>query len=604
MSKVHITDTILRDAHQSLIATRMRTEDMLPICEKLDKIGYWSLEMWGGATFDACIRFLKEDPWERLRLLRQALPNTRLQMLLRGQNLLGYRHYSDDVVQSFVDRSAENGIDVFRVFDALNDQRNIKTAIQAVKRNNKHAQGTLCYTTSPVHNIASFVDMAKGLEDMACDSIAVKDMAGLLTPTVTADLFDALHQAVDVPIHLHSHATAGLASMCQLKAIEHGCRHIDTAISTFAGGTSHPPTESMVAALNDSPYDTGLNLESLQEIGFYFFGVRKKYARFESEHTGVDTRVQVNQIPGGMISNLANQLKEQGALDRMNAVLAEVPNVRKELGYPPLVTPTSQIVGTQAVMNVMAKERYKNISNEVKRYLQGKYGKAPGTINTHIRQQAIGNENIIDCRPADLLPPEMSTLRTDIGSLAGNDEDVLIYAMFTDIGKTFLEQRASGSLVPEPLELPDSIDCKQAAPVEFNVTMHGESYHIMVTGTGHKSQGIRPFYVSVDGIPEEVMLETLEELNKNEPDPNSSQGSRRPRAKSPGDVTASMPGSIIDVLVTIGDHVNAGDALLITEAMKMETELQAPISGTIKAVHIAKGDTVNPDETLIEIESD
>jgi len=604
MPKVNITDTILRDAHQSLIATRMRTEDMLPICEKLDQIGYWSLEMWGGATFDACIRFLKEDPWERLRLLRQALPNTRLQMLLRGQNLLGYRHYSDDVVQSFVERSAENGIDVFRVFDALNDQRNIKTAIQAVKKNHKHAQGTICYTTSPVHNINKFVEMAKGLEDMACDSIAVKDMAGLLTPTVTANLFDALHQAVDIPIHLHSHATAGLASMCQLKAIEHGCRHIDTAISTFAGGTSHPSTESMVAALKDSPHNTELDLESLQDIGFYFFGVRKKYARFESEHTGVDTRVQVNQIPGGMISNLANQLKEQGALDRMNAVLTEVPKVRKELGYPPLVTPTSQIVGTQAVMNVLAEQRYKNITNEVKLYLQGKYGKAPGKIDAQIRQQAIGNEEAIDCRPADLLPPEMSTLRADIGSLAGSDEDVLIYAMFTDIGKTFLEQRAAGNLVPEPLELPDSNDGKQAPPVEFNVTMHGESYHIKVTGTGHKSQGIRPFYVSVDGIPEELMLETLEELNNDELSHKSSQGSRRPRAKSPGDVTTSMPGSIVEVLVAIDDHVNAGDALLITEAMKMETEIQAPLSGTIKAVHIAKGDTVNPDETLIEIESD
>ncbi|MBF0125438.1 MAG: pyruvate carboxylase subunit B, partial [Magnetococcales bacterium] len=371
MSKVYITDTILRDAHQSLIATRMRTEDMLPACSQLDAIGYWSLEVWGGATFDSCLRFLKEDPWERLRVLRAALPNTRLQMLLRGQNLLGYRHYADDVVQAFVKRSAANGIDVFRIFDALNDLRNLRVAIDAVKACGKHAQGAISYTVSPVHSISGFVAQAQELASMGCDSIAIKDMAGLLTPMVTANLFRALRAAVSLPLHLHSHTTAGLAEMCHLKAIENGCSHIDTAVSAFAGGTSHVPTESMVAALRNTPYDTGLDLEALQVVGFHFLSVRKKYHQYESEYTGVDTRVQINQVPGGMISNLAQQLREQNSLKRMDDVLAEIPRVREDLGFPPLVTPTSQIVGSQAVFNVLAASRYQTITNEVKRYLQG-----------------------------------------------------------------------------------------------------------------------------------------------------------------------------------------------------------------------------------------
>jgi pyruvate carboxylase subunit B len=603
MPRVHITETILRDAHQSLIATRMRSEDMLPICAKLDKVGYWSIEMWGGATFDACLRFLKEDPWERLRILRAALPNTRLQMLLRGQNLLGYRHYSDDVVRAFVQRAAGNGIDVFRIFDALNDARNLRVAIESVKAAGKHAQGAICYTTSPVHGIPQFMAMAKELENMGCDSLAIKDMAGLLTPYISADLVKALRDTVKLPIHIHSHATAGLANMCQLKAIESGCLYIDTALSPFSGGTSHPPTESMVAALKGTGYDTGLDLPLLQEIGMYFYEVRKKYRRFESEFTGVDTRVQVNQIPGGMISNLANQLREQGALDRMNDVLSEVPRVREDLGYPPLVTPTSQIVGTQAVLNVLTGSRYKSITNEVKYYLQGRYGRPPGPVNTIVRQQAIGNEDVIDCRPADMLKDEMHELRDEVGELAANEEDVLSFAMFPEIGRTFLEQRKAGTLIPEPLEEPgEPATDKGAVPVEFNVTLHGESYHIKVTGSGHKNQNRRPFYISVDGSPEEIMVETLEEIiaGENGRAPMV-QGSRRPKAQAPGHVTTSMPGTIVDVLVNVGDAVKEGDPLLITEAMKMETEIHAPIAGKISAVHVAKGDTVNPDEALIEI---
>lgn len=604
MSKVNITDTILRDAHQSLIATRMRTEDMLPICERLDQIGYWSLEVWGGATFDACVRFLKEDPWERLRLLRQALPNTRLQMLLRGQNLLGYRHYADDVVRAFVKQSAENGIDVFRIFDAMNDLRNLETSISAVIDAKKHAQGTLCYTTSPDHNLQYFISLGRELEKMGCDSIAIKDMAGLLTPDVTADLVKALVDQVNIPVHLHSHATAGLASMCQYKAVENGAFGIDTAISSFSEGTSHPPTESMVAAFKNTKFDSELDLPALQEIGFYFYEIRKKYHQFESEFTGLDTRVQVNQVPGGMISNLSNQLKEQDALSRMNEVLNEIPLVRKELGNPPLVTPTSQIVGTQAVLNVIGGERYKTITNEVKLYLQGRYGKAPGKISPQVKHMAIGNEAVIDCRPADLLKDEMDKLRKEIGTLAHNEDDVLTYAMFPDIGRTFLEERDQGKLVPEALESANVDSNGNHVATEFNVSIHGETYHIGLTGAGHRTQDMRPYYISIDGVPEEIMVETLTELNLDEEEGHTrktSASGKRPRATEPGHITTSMPGVIVEVLVNVGDKINAGDPVLITEAMKMETEIQASISGEITAIHVNKGDCVTPDETLVEI---
>ncbi|MEE9099236.1 sodium-extruding oxaloacetate decarboxylase subunit alpha [Pseudomonas nitroreducens] len=598
--KVTVTDTILRDAHQSLLATRMRTEDMLPICDKLDQVGYWSLEVWGGATFDACVRFLKEDPWERLRKLKAALPNTRLQMLLRGQNLLGYRHYSDDVVRAFVAKAAVNGIDVFRIFDAMNDVRNLRTSIEAVKAAGKHAQGTIAYTTSPVHTIEAFVAQGRAMADMGVDSIAIKDMAGLLTPYATGELVKALKDALPLDVVVHSHDTAGVASMCQLKAVENGADRIDTAISSMAWGTSHPGTESMVAALRDTPFDTGLDLELIQEIGMYFHAVRKKYHQFESEFTGVDTRVQVNQVPGGMISNLANQLKEQGALNRMPEVLAEIPRVREDLGFPPLVTPTSQIVGTQAFFNVLAGERYKTITNEVKLYLQGRYGKAPGKIDEALRRQAIGNEEVIDVRPADLIKPELNKLREEIGSLAQSEEDVLTFAMFPDIGRKFLEERAAGTLKPEELlPIPNGKGVAPAGgegvPTEFVVDVHGESYRVDITGVGVKTDGKRHFYLSVDGMPEEVVFEPLNEFI-------GGGGNKRKQASEPGHVTTTMPGNIVDVLVKEGDSVKAGQAVLITEAMKMETEVQAGIAGTVKAIHVAKGDRVNPGEILVEIE--
>jgi pyruvate carboxylase subunit B len=612
MAKVHITELVLRDGHQSLIATRLRTEDMLPICAKLDAIGFWSLEAWGGATFDACVRFLKEDPWERLAKLRKALPNSRIQMLLRGQNLLGYRHYSDDVVRAFVQKSADNGVDVFRVFDAMNDIRNLKTSIEAVKKVGKHAEGTLSYTTSPVHNVEYFVSLAKELEAMGSDTIAIKDMAGLLTPQATSELVKSLRAAVNLPIHLHSHATSGLSAMCLLKGVEAGAAIIDTCNSSFGEGASHTSTESFVAALKGTEYDTGLDLAALQEITAYFRDVRKKYWQFESDFTGVDTRVLVNQVPGGMISNLSNQLKEQGALNRMDEVLLEIPRVREDLGFPPLVTPTSQIVGTQAVLNVMTGDRYKSITNEVKNYFLGHYGKAPAAVNDTIKQKAVGDSEVITCRPADLLAPEMAKLVSEAELFAKSEEDVLTYAMFPDIGKTYLQERNAGSASAEPLLDKATVQsgAPRFAPNEFKVTLHGETFHINLTGSGHAGEEQRPYYVTIDGIAEEVIVETLSEIEvsgtgastggKKKVASNTASG--RPRPTHAGHVTTSMPGTIVAVKVNVGDKVSAGDGVLVIEAMKMENEIQAATSGIVVAVNVTKGDAVTPDEALLEIQ--
>ncbi len=514
MTKIHITELVLRDGHQSLLATRMRTEDMLPILSKLDNAGFWSLEAWGGATFDACVRFLREDPWDRLQTLRKNLPNSRIQMLLRGQNLLGYRHYPDDVARAFVQKSADKGVDVFRVFDAMNDLRNLRVTIEAVKKAGKHAEGTLCYTTSPVHDIPHFVGLAKELEAMGCDTLAIKDMAGLLTPYTTAELVKAIKAAVKMPIHIHSHATSGLSAMSFLKGVEAGATMLDTCNSALGEGASHSSTESIVAALQGTEFDTGLNLAQLQEITAYFREVRKKYWQFESEFTGVDTRVLVNQVPGGMISNLSNQLKEQGALNRMDEVLAEIPRVREDLGFPPLVTPTSQIVGTQAVLNVLTGGRYKSVTTEVKHYLQGLYGKAPGQINQEVRSLAIGSLDVITCRPADLLEPELDKLRAEIEGLAKSEEDTLTYAMFPDLARTYFQERAAGTLKTEPLLPKEAAQAggQRFAPNEFKITLHGETYHIKLTGSGQAGEDQRPFYVSVDGVNEEVFVDTLSEV--------------------------------------------------------------------------------------------
>ncbi len=613
MPKIHITDLVLRDGHQSLIATRMRTEDMLPICGKLDSVGFWSLEAWGGATFDACVRFLKEDPWERLRILRKALPNTRIQMLLRGQNLLGYRHYSDDVVRAFVKLSANNGVDVFRVFDAMNDLRNMQVSIQAVRQSGKHAEGAICYTTSPVHDIPHFVELSKGLAEMGCYSIAIKDMAGLLTPYSAFDLVKAIREATGLPVHTHSHSTSGLSNMVHLKAVEAGASIIDTCIGAFAEGASHPTTQSFVAALQGTEYETGLSLPLLEEISAYFKEVRKKYWQFESDFTGVDTRVLINQVPGGMISNLANQLKEQDALDKIDAVLEEIPRVREDLGYPPLVTPTSQIVGTQAVLNVMVGSRYKSITQEVKLYLQGRYGATPGKVNEEVRKMAIGDLDIMSCRPADLMPPELDRLHGEIDTLAKSEEDVLTYAMFPDLGRVFLQERAAGSLQPEPLlpvEARNGTGAAHFAADEFNITLHGETYHIKLAASGRPSETRRPYFVTVDGVSEEVLLEALNEIEvspsgsgtSGKPSVKPVLSGQKPRPSHKGHVTAAMPGTIVEVLVKAGQKVNAGDPVLVIEAMKMENEVQAPASGTVVGIFTTKGDAVTPDMALIEIE--
>src|SRR5215217_1388311 len=562
-----ITDVALRDGHQSLLATRMRTEDMLPIAQKLDAVGYWSLEVWGGATFDTCLRFLKEDPWERLRALRAAMPNTRLQMLLRGQNLVGYRHYADDVLERFIERSAANGIDVFRIFDALNDVRNVDRSIREVKACGKHVEAAISYTVSPVHSVERFVSMAKQLEDLGTDTLCVKDMAGLLAPIEAYRLIRRLKAAVKVPIHLHTHYTSGMASMASLMAILGGLDMLDTSISPLAGGTSHPATETLVASLRDTPYDTGIDLKTFEPITEHFREVRRKYRQFESDFTGVDAEILTSQIPGGMLSNLAAQLTEQNALDRMKEVLDEVPRVRKEMGYPPLVTPTSQIVGTQATLNVLTGERYKVITNETKNYFLGLYGRAPGQLNHDVMARAIGNEEPIKTRPADRLEPELDALKKDLPSAASTIEDQLSFALFPAIARDFFEAREKGDLVPEPLAAspakgPAVAHELHLAPVEFNVTVHGETYHVKVSGSGRKIEGRKPYYIRVNDKLEEVSIEALQEVLAGVPEaPDTGTGTKpkRPKPSKPGDVASPMPGRVVKVLVAKDDRVKSGE---------------------------------------------
>ncbi|MDH4097205.1 MAG: sodium-extruding oxaloacetate decarboxylase subunit alpha [Nitrospira sp.] len=605
-----ITDVALRDGHQSLLATRMRTEDMLPIAQKLDAVGYWSLEVWGGATFDTCLRFLKEDPWERLRALRAAMPNTKLQMLLRGQNLVGYRHYADDVLERFIERSAANGIDVFRIFDALNDVRNLDRAVREVKACGKHAEAAISYTVSPVHNLDRFVEMAKRLEDLGTDTLCIKDMAGLLAPLDAYHLMRRLKAAVKVPIHLHSHYTSGMASMSSLMAILGGLDMLDTAMSPLAGGTSHPATETLVASLRNTPYDTGLDLSDFLPITDHFRAVRRKYRQFESDFTGVDAEILTSQIPGGMLSNLAAQLTEQNALDRMKEVLEEVPRVRKEMGYPPLVTPTSQIVGTQATLNVLTGERYKVVTTETKNYFLGLYGRAPGPLDSEIMARAIGNEEPIKTRPADRLEPELAANKKELPASASSVEDQLSFALFPAIAREFFEAREKGDLTPPLLEAaspkgPAVAHELHLAPVEFNVTVHGETYHVKVSGSGRKTDGRKPYYIRVNDKLEEVSLEPIQEILAGVPesqDTGTGATPKRPRPSKPGDVAPPMPGRVVKILVAVGDRVKAGDPLLIVEAMKMESRVPTPIDGTVAAILASEGDNVKTDETVIQLE--
>ncbi|MBI3598751.1 MAG: sodium-extruding oxaloacetate decarboxylase subunit alpha [Nitrospirae bacterium] len=610
LSRLKIMDVTIRDGQQCTIATRLRTIDMLPIASKIDAVGFCAVEMWGGATFDAAIRFLREDPWERIRKLKVLMPKTPFQMLLRGQNLVGYRHYADDVVERFVDRAIVNGINIIRIFDALNDFRNIKTAVKATLKYCGKVEGALCYTQSPVHNNALFVEMAKRLEDMGSDSICIKDMAGLLSPYAAFDLVSKMKEAITVPLHLHTHDSSGMSIATVLKAIEAGLDMADTAFSPMASGTSHPPVETLVSILQNGQSDPQFDMQLLSEISEYFKEVRKKYKAFESEYTCVDPKVVIYQIPGGMTSNLALQLSEQKALDRMQEVLEEVPKVRKDFGFPPLVTPTSQIVGTQATLNVLAEERYKVITTETKNYLKGLYGKTPAPIHTAVQKKAIGDEDPITVRPADLLTPELSVAAEAIHETTKNIDDILTYALFPNVAKEFFAKREEpeglmeheGKAAPpenRPVNPPPIL-----APSEFNVKVHGETFHVKLGGVGHPEEGGRPYFMYVDGQLEEVMVESLLEIVPSaagQIDVTAGGRSTRPKATHDGDVTAPMPGVVIRVHVAVGETVSQGQAVLIVEAMKMQSEVHTPIAGVVKTIYVIEGDRVNPDEVLVAI---
>jgi oxaloacetate decarboxylase alpha subunit len=584
-----ITDVVLRDAHQSLFATRLRLDDMLPIADKLDQVGFWSVESWGGATFDACIRYLGEDPWHRIRSLKAAMPNTRQQMLLRGQNLLGYRHYADDVVKKFVERAAVNGVDVFRVFDAMNDPRNLETAIQAVLENDRHAQGTIAYTLSPVHNLQMWIDMAKRIEDMGAHSLAIKDMAGLLKPYAAYELVQSLKQAIDIPIHMQSHATTGLSTATIMKCVEAGIDNVDTAVSSMSMTYGHSATESVVAIFEDTDRDTGLNMQLLEEIAAYFREVRKKYAQFEGSLRGVDSRILVAQVPGGMLTNMESQLREQNALDRMDDVLKEIPRVREDLGFIPLVTPTSQIVGTQAVINVMTGERYKTISAETAGVLKGEYGAAPAPYNKELQDRVLEGAAPITCRPADLLEPEMDKLTTELLEKADVDgirlaegehqvDDVLTYALFPQIGLKFLQNRDN----PDAFEPVPSAQPQASAAPAASAAGDQETYTIKVNGQAYVVQ-----------VNEGGDISHVESSTDSSPAP-APAGEGEP-------VTAPLSGNIWKIQVGIGQQVNEGDTLLILEAMKMETQIVASKSGTVASISVKQGDAVKVGDLLASI---
>ena len=582
-----ITDVVLRDAHQSILATRVRLEDMLPIAPKLDQVGFWSVESWGGATFDACIRYLGEDPWERIRELKKAMPNTRQQMLLRGQNLLGYRHYADDVVEKFVERAAVNGVDVFRVFDAMNDPRNLETALKAVKQQDKHAQGTISYTTSPVHTLDMWVDLAKQIEDMGADSVAIKDMAGILTPYTAFELVSRLKASLAIPVHMQCHATAGLSSVAILKAVEAGIDNVDTAISSLSMTYGHSPTESVVAMFQGTERDTGLNLELLEEIAAYFREVRKKYAKFEGNLKGVDSRILVAQVPGGMLTNMESQLKEQGAQDKFDQVLAEIPRVREDLGFIPLVTPTSQIVGTQAVINVLTGERYKSITKETAGVLKGEYGAAPAPFNAELQARVLDGGEAITCRPADLLDAEMDKLTAELKGIAQEKgiklaadeiDDVLTYALFPQIGLKFLENRGNPAAF-EPAPTGKETPAREAGkPEVYTVEVNGKSFVVQVS-EGGDIEGIKPVGGTASAAPAAAPV---------------AAGGGEPQA-------APLAGNIFKVLVQPGQAVEEGQLVIILEAMKMETEIRAFKAGTVGAVNVKVGDAVAVGDSLLTI---
>ena len=592
--KIKMTELVLRDAHQSLFATRLRLDDMLPIAHELDDIGYWSLEAWGGATFDSCIRFLGEDPWVRLRELKKACPKTPLQMLLRGQNLLGYRHYADDVVERFVERCVANGMDVFRVFDALNDPRNMKAALQAVRKFGGHAQGTLSYTTSPVHTMQTWLDTTEQLLEIGIDSLVIKDMSGILNPMAAADLVREIKKRFDVELHLHCHSTTGMAEMALLKAVEAGVDGIDTAISSMSGTYGHPATESLVATLQGTEYDTGLDIPRLEKIAAYFRNVRKKYAKFEGQLRGVDSRILVAQVPGGMLTNLENQLKQQNASDKLDLVLEEIPRVRKDLGYIPLVTPTSQIVGTQSVINVLTGERYKTIAKETAGILKGEYGKTPAPVDSALQARVLEGTAPVTDRPADHIAPEMAKIEAEVAEqakakgvkLADNAvDDALIVALFPQIAWKFLENRNNpAAFEPAPTGNESAVENKpvsKAAPstsgsAVYTVEVEGKSFVVKVSEGGDIS------HVATTA-------------------PQAAPQAAPAPATRGTPVTAPMAGNIWKVVATEGQTVAAGDVLFILEAMKMETEVKAAQAGTVRGICVKAGDAVAVGDTVMTL---
>ncbi|WP_100655758.1 sodium-extruding oxaloacetate decarboxylase subunit alpha [Alteromonas flava] len=589
-----LTELVLRDAHQSLLATRMRIEDMLPVAEQLDKAGYWSVESWGGATFDACIRYLGEDPWERIRELKAVMPNTRQQMLLRGQNLLGYRHYADDVVAKFVERAHTNGVDVFRIFDAMNDVRNLQTAIKTAVDIGAHAQGTISYTVSPVHTLQMWLDMAKALEDMGVHSICIKDMAGLLKPYECETLITELKRTVDVPIAMQCHATTGLSTATYQKAIDAGIDMLDTAISPMSMTYGHTATETIVAMLQDTPRDTGINLDQLAPIADHFRAVRSKYAKFEGSLKGIDARILSAQVPGGMLTNMENQLREQGAEDKFADVLDEIPRVREDLGFIPLVTPTSQIVGTQAVMNVLSGERYKGISKETAGVLKGEYGATPAPVNADLQARVLAGGSPITDRPADHLAPELESLQADLESLAKSEgfqladavvDDTLTFALFPQVGLKFLQNRGN----PEAFE-----------PVPG---AESESQQPAATQTSHAATASASYDVNVNGTLYHVDVAPSGELQSIQPAaalPNAQQTTVNTSASAQS-IDAPLSGTILKILVKPGEQVEEGEVVIILEAMKMETEVRSAISGTVSQVSVAEGDSVQSGQALIVV---
>ena len=584
---VGITELVLRDGHQSLFATRMRIDDMLPIAEKIDKVGYWSTESWGGATFDACIRFLGEDPWDRIREISKAMPNTPQQMLLRAQNLLGYRHYGDDVVRNFVDRCAENGVGVLRIFDAMNDMRNLKTAVDQTVKVGKHAQGTISYTLSPVHTTELWIDMAKQIEDMGAHSLCIKDMAGLLQPYVAYDLVKKLKKAIDIPIQLHAHATTGLSTATLIKSIEAGIDRVDTSIASMSMTYGHSSTNAVVSILDHGPRKTGIDMEQLEEIDAYFRKVRPKYAKFEGSLKGIDPRILLAQVPGGMLTNMESQLRENNALDRLDEVLKEIPRVREDLGYIPLVTPTSQIVGTQAVMNVLLGERYKSIAKESAGILKGEYGASPAPVNAELQARVLDGGEAITCRPADNIDPEMDTLEAEFDSIIAEKgiklenekiDDLLIYILFPQVGMQFLENRNNPDFF-EPVPQAPSDGPKEDGV--YSVKHNGQEYVVEVKSGGDISS------IQVAGQASAV--------------PQASAPQAATPAVNAEDIPAPLAGNIWKVLVSPNQQINEGDTLVILEAMKMETEVKAARSGTVVAVNVSEGDQVSAGQAIISL---